>query len=108
MLTPLDFSKANLADIQKRVTKLRLAVYEALLKHGPCTTRELATAMERDLLTVRPRVTELLELGLVALVGDERTHEGTYRALTWSEAAALQETQKRQPQPAEQLLMGKV
>ena len=84
-------------DLQRQLVHLRLSVYEALLEHGPCTTRELATACGIDLLTVRPRMTELLQCGFVVDTSEEgHGHEGTYRALTLIEAeAAFDERQSK-------------
>lgn len=81
---------ATFKDLQRRLVHLRLSVYEALAHHGPCTTRELARACDIDLLTVRPRVTELVQLGFTILVGHTPdNHEGIYQALTMAEAEAL-------------------
>ena len=83
-------------DLQRWLVHLRLSVYEALLEHGPCTTRELATACHIDLLTVRPRMTELLQCGFVVDISKAGSgHEGIYRALTLAEAeAAFNERQR--------------
>jgi predicted transcriptional regulator len=71
--------------IQGRLTGARLSVYSALNAEGrPLTTRALAAAAGLDLLTVRPRVTELVDLGLAECTGHEAhegRHEGLYRAV---------------------------
>jgi hypothetical protein len=59
---------------------MRLAVLNAFRIHGPGTTREMARKSGLELLTFRPRTTELLELGLVELV-DGVDGEGIYRAV---------------------------
>jgi predicted transcriptional regulator len=84
-MSPIDLRNATFRDITARLISLRASIYEALLEHGPCTTRQLAAACGIDLLTVRPRVTELHQLGLVVLE-DTDHHEGIYRALTLAEA----------------------
>lgn len=92
-------------DLQRQLICLRLSVYEALLEHGPCTTRELAASCSIDLLTVRPRMTELLQCGFVVEVAEERNgHEGIYRALTLAEAEAAFD--ERQKHATEQLALG--
>ena len=89
-MQPIDYRNATWADVRGRVTRLRQAVYEALLAHGPCTTRELAHAAGLDLLTVRPRVTELIDLGWAELADEDAPgHEGIYRALSESDARQL-------------------
>jgi len=97
MKTTIDYRNDTWADVQPRVRGLQLAVYEALLRSGPCTTRELARRSGIDILTVRPRVTELCQLEWIALVDDDAGgHEGTYRALTLDEAKARFERRKAQ------------
>lgn len=92
-------------DLQRQLICLRLSVYEALLEHGPCTTRELATACSIDLLTVRPRMTELLQCGFVVDISEDgQGHEGIYKALTLTEAEAAFD--ERQKHATEQLAMG--
>lgn len=86
-MSPIDLRNATFRDITARLVNLRASIYEALLEHGPCTTRQLARDCGIDLLTVRPRVTELVQLGLAVLVESEH-HEGVYKALPIAEAEA--------------------
>lgn len=86
----IDFSRATFADIARELGDLRLCVWRGLRQHGPCTTADLAKALDMSVLTVRPRVTELMSAGLVMLSGDRRGHEGVYAALDIAQAAALQ------------------
>lgn len=76
----IDFRNETFADLQGRLVDDRLTVLEALQRFGPLTTRQLAMAMEWDILNVRPRITELSQLGTVALCGADG-REGVYRAL---------------------------
>lgn len=86
-MKPIDYRNATFADLQAMLHDSRLAVLRDLRAHGPATTRELATRSGIDLLTVRPRVTELVQIGFVCLVdGTEHAKEGTYRALSDAEA----------------------
>ncbi|MCW0218375.1 MAG: hypothetical protein OJI67_08645 [Prosthecobacter sp.] len=87
-MVPIDHRNHTFRDLQTRLVGLRLSVWEALLEHGPCTTRDLAQACGIDLLTVRPRMTELHQLGLVTCL-DHEGHEGRYQALTLAEAETL-------------------
>ena len=89
-MKPVDYRNATWDSLQARVSGLRMTALAALQKHGACTTRELAAASGIDILNIRPRITELIQLGLVELTpGDTRGHEGVYRALTFVEAQAL-------------------
>lgn len=60
-------TRARLGDISREVL-IDLAV------HGPCTARQLAAASRRDILTIRPRITDLLKLGLVVSVEPSLNH----------------------------------
>lgn len=78
----IDYRNESWAAVQFRVVGLRLDVWRALLRHGPCTTRELAERSGLDLLTVRPRVTELCQLDFAQIDNPEAPgHEGVYRAI---------------------------
>jgi hypothetical protein len=91
-MDPFDFSTANFKELQDRLQGQRLAVLSAWRQHGPGTTREVAQKAGIDILSFRPRSTELHQLGLLELVEGEftqkgevktarQTFEGTYRAL---------------------------
>lgn len=87
-MRPIDYSIATFREIQGLLVNLRVSVYDALMEHGPCTTRQLAQACGIDLLTVRPRVTELVQLGF-AVCQSGQGHEGIYSALTIAQAQDL-------------------
>jgi hypothetical protein len=76
----------NFEQLKDRLSGLRQAVHSALQLFGPCTTRVLAHKAGLDILTVRPRVTELVELGFAECTG-RNDGEGVYRALNYNEAA---------------------
>jgi predicted transcriptional regulator len=85
----IDFRNATFADLQDRLHGLRLTVLTNLRAQGPATTRQLAERSGIDILSVRPRITELMTLGFVCLEdGSEHAREGVYRALTDAEAEA--------------------
>jgi len=69
----------------------------------PLTTRELARAMARSEPTsIRPRVTELCQMGLARCVG-RRGGEGIYEAVSLTEAKA--DFEARRAEKAEQRLL---
>src|SRR5947209_4551709 len=96
----IDYRNETFEQIRGRCDGLRRQVYEAWQKFGPGTTRYVATLARMDLLTFRPRTTELVQLGLVCLDDSSSTvpspsprpspqgrgrreriaHEGVYRA----------------------------
>lgn len=86
-MKPTNIRDATFSSLRQNLGDARKAVYEAWVVHGPATTRELARKSGIDILTLRPRTTDLYNLGLVELVGTERTFEGVYRAVAeerWS------------------------
>ena len=101
-MKPIDFRNETWADVISRVDTMRRAVYRALQLHGACTTRELAAKSGIDLLNVRPRVTELYQLGLVELVNpDSRGGEGVYQAVPWCQAMHRFEKEKKSAMEAQ-------
>lgn len=72
-------------NVLKRVGGIRIEVWHLLRDHGPCTTRVLALKSGTlSVLTVRPRITELCQLGMAKCVGrhkDLMTSEGVYEAI---------------------------
>ena len=101
-MKPIDLRNALWAEIQGMLAGDRLLVHAILLRHGACTTRQLATVAEMDPFSVRPRVTELCQLGLAELV-DKDGHEGVYQAVTIETAKGRHEEVQR---GAEQLCLG--
>ncbi len=89
-MKPIDHRNATWAEICDHLAGRRLAVYSELARLGPCTTRELAFRSGMDILTVRPRVTELYQLGFAVLVQPENPkkpgNEGVYEALSAEQA----------------------
>jgi hypothetical protein len=65
----IDYRNETWRQVLERGEGLRAAVYEALRAHGPCTTRQLAERSGIDPFSVRPRVTELVQLGFAECVG---------------------------------------
>jgi len=87
-MKPVDFRNNTFSEIRSRISGDRAAVLSALRDFGPCTTRSLAQCMQWDILRVRPRVTELCQLGFVRCL-ERAGHEGQYRACTEAEAEAF-------------------
>jgi hypothetical protein len=84
---PTDIRNANWDEIRDCLAGVRLAVHNALSVLGPCTTMALAEKSGITPFTVRPRVTELCELGFAELCGRDG-REGIYRAIPPHVAAA--------------------
>jgi hypothetical protein len=87
-MTPVDYRNATFAELQDRgLEGLRGHVLKAWQAHGPCTTEELAEKSGISILTLRPRTTELVQIGLVVLSeAIVRRGGGIYRAATTHEA----------------------
>jgi predicted transcriptional regulator len=87
-MKPVDIRNENFASIYHRLEGDRLDCYLDLKRHGPATTRKLAERMHLDVLSVRPRVSELFKMGAVSLFGRE-AGDGVYAArwdaewMTW-------------------------
>jgi predicted transcriptional regulator len=94
----VDYRNAAWDQIQSTLSGKREAVWRALRDDGPATTIELACRTELSILTVRPRVTELCQLGFARLSqASARRREGVYEAIDIDQArmnhAANQERQ---------------
>ena len=78
-----DFRDATFEGLRAELPALRLAAYFGWMTHGPGTTREVAGRCGMDILTFRPRTTELVQMGLVRVQNEEcrmKNGEGVYRA----------------------------
>lgn len=97
-MKPIDFRDETYHSLRERISGIREDVWKAINRHGPCTTRELAERSGIDILTVRPRVTELYEMGFVCLAESSPNgrggKEGVYRARTPAETHALIDSHK--------------
>lgn len=88
---PIDFRNETFEGLLARgLVSERLAVYKAFETYGPGTTRAIAQKSGIDLLNLRPRATELYQLGFLRLVEQElgSVGGGVYRAYTHEEARA--------------------
>ena len=90
-MKPIDFRNETFEQIRERLNADRELVHGAWLAHGPGTTREVAAKAGIDILTFRPRSTELYQIGLLELA-EKEGHQGVYRARTiddWMKFVAL-------------------
>jgi len=76
-MKPLDFRNETFASLRARLTGLRSQVWTAWIAweiaHGTdgATTRAVAEGSRIDILTLRPRVTELYQIGALRLADDQ-------------------------------------
>ena len=85
------------SEIRDTLAGTRELVWGWLLSHGPATTTTIAANLHLNLLTVRPRVSELCAWGFAECVGREH-REGSYKALTVAEAQARHDATHRDRQ----------
>lgn len=84
-----DFRNATWQEIQAKISGIRETVYRSMLLTGPGTTQEISERLNISILTVRPRVTELCQMGLARLAdGQVSRKEGRYEAVPIMEAEA--------------------
>lgn len=86
---PRDMTWAELRD--ETLSGLRSRIWEWLRAIGPATTSQIAEGMDINILTVRPRVSELALLGFVEPIGRDG-REGVYRAVTLAARQARHES----------------
>jgi len=77
MIRPFELRNLTWREVEQHVTEDMRRVHAAWLEHGPCTTRVLAARSGISLLTLRPRTTDLYQIGLVECVARHGT-EGIY------------------------------
>lgn len=78
-MKPVDFRNATFEGLRGELEGLRRRVYAAWVTYGPGTTREIAEKAGIDLLTFRPRTTELVEAGLVRVAPGEQMEDGRWK-----------------------------
>ena len=103
-MKPSDVRNLSWAEVQGRLTADRQRVYAGLGRFGVCTTRVLAGFMGMDVLSVRPRITELCELGLVECVGVEG-REGLYASVPLELAQRRWDERQGKPEPEQMRLI---
>ncbi len=99
-MKPIDFRNASLASLQRNIGGARAVTLGAWLQHGPCTTQQLAGRSGLSILSLRPRTTELFQLGFICLGENQNSPgEGTYRARTEAELLRWFDAQQRAATP---------
>jgi predicted ArsR family transcriptional regulator len=76
-------SKAAAESMKADAGLIRSAVVAALQRHGPMTADQCAVALTLDKLSVRPRLSELRELGRVEDSGERRSNASGRSAIVW-------------------------
>lgn len=76
-------SKAAADHMAPSAGALRNAVLSALRRHGPMTADECAARVGRSVLAIRPRVTELKQMGKIAKTLNVRKNESGRPATVW-------------------------
>ena len=94
-----DLRSVGFAEVRARLTGNRLAVFEALCKRGTATAIELAEIMKWDKCSVRPRLSELVDMCHARPTGVRRNHEHEFEALSPTEAREMYETLHRSHDP---------
>ena len=84
-------------EIRGHLAGTREVIHGWLLAHGPATTEGIALGTGIGLLTVRPRVSELCAWGFAEITGRIK-REGTYRAISYSDAQRAHESSHREGQ----------
>lgn len=94
-MKPIDFRNESFAQLQERLSELRQQVFNAWADYeerfgaAGATTREVAKAAGIDILTFRPRCTELYQMGALMVVevqsGQTTGGEGRYRLRSLAE-----------------------
>lgn len=88
-MKPTDLRNANWLEVQQHVTDDMRRVHRAWRDHGPGTTRAVADASGISLLTLRPRTTDLYQLGMVECTARDGS-EGVYEYRTEGQAEQAQ------------------
>ncbi len=103
-MKPVDIRNESFESLRARLDENRARVHTAWLEHGPATTRQLADKSRIDLLTLRPRTTELYQIGAIALL-EQEGHEGIYQARTIDAWEAWHRIQRETPPAIQQQLL---
>lgn len=94
----IDYRNHTWDHVRGHLSGLRMQTYTAYVNYGPGTTREIAAKSGISLLTLRPRTTELLQLGFVEILdGTADGREAIYISVPESIAKSRFEWFKSQP-----------
>ncbi len=111
-MKPVDLRNETFESLQRLIPADLRAVLDGYKQHGSRTTGELSTLTGIGLLTVRPRTSDLVDLGLVLLdepetlrrKNEEHIRCGVYRAATDAEVRDALDAAKRPAQQAQALM----
>lgn len=88
-LRPAQLRNLTWLEVRERVSDDMQRVHRAYAEHGPGTTREIAEKSGISLLTLRPRTTDLYQVGMVECI-DRRGGEGVYAYRNEAQAEAAE------------------
>lgn len=98
-LSPAQIRNATFRELLDQLHGQRQVVLDLWRQHTtgehPLTTAELADKTGFSLLTLRPRTTELYQLGFVQCVGSVPRQGGLYRALSTAEVMRRHQSQQQ-------------
>jgi hypothetical protein len=95
-MQPIDARNMTWDQVCQSLRGMRERVYWYWMQLGPGTTEQVASRAECSILTLRPRTTELVALGLVRMIGLDNG-QGIYEGVSIAEAQAA-----REPRPVHQ------
>ncbi len=98
-MKPAAMRNLNWAEVQAHVSDDLRRVHAAWQKFGPGTTRAVAERSGISLLTLRPRTTDLYQLGLVDCIGQAEGRKESVFEYVAPETAALGWERKRKALP---------
>ena len=85
-MKPVDCRNETWKDVMLRLNSTRNSAYVTVRMFGPGTTEKIATSAGISLLSLRPRICELVQMGLVEMVGHVRGREGVYQVVPYEVA----------------------
>lgn len=77
-----DTAQQAAAAMEPKAKTLREKVLDVLRVHD-CTADEVAENVGKSILSIRPRLSELVELGKIEDTGGRRKNESGHRAIVW-------------------------
>jgi len=84
-----DLRSPHFQEIRHTLKGKRLEVYNALVRVTSATPTELSSIMGWDKTSVRPRLTELVDMGRAAATGTRRNSQHVFIALQQEEQTQL-------------------
>jgi hypothetical protein len=102
LMKAIDYRNHTWEALRSRLSGLRMQVYTAFVHHGPGTTWQISDKSGISILTLRPRTTELLQLGFIEILeGSENSREAVYVSVPVDMVQDRFEWLKKQPIQAE-------